>query len=78
MHNTCPDAICDIVEDNDSDDDNAFDSELFNLTQSGDDNDPLCENAEKEIRQDHLETIWAAENGSGNGTERGKGGPTVL
>jgi hypothetical protein len=61
IHDQCLDAVCDIHDDSDSDDDNAFDSELFYVTEDGDNNDPFCEDAEKEICQEHFETIWAAE-----------------
>jgi hypothetical protein len=61
MHGECLGAVYDICEDGDSNDDDVFDSELFDLTQNDDGDDPLCEDAEKEIRQEHLDTIFAAE-----------------
>lgn len=55
-------ALCNICDGDSDNDVDAFDSELFNLSQNEDGDDPLVgEDAGKEIQQEHLESILAAE-----------------
>ena len=66
VDNECSlDAVCDIISEDSElelEEDNASDSELLDLTQDCDDNrDPLCEDAEKGITEEHLEAILVAE-----------------